>query len=379
MTPALFFFMAGAALLLAASARGTPADARGAALLALATVSLAASICTRTDIVFFTPALIALAHLVSPGRRAPLAAALSLGAAAVIYKLTATLMPHWTVADEGAAQQLRTFLANNYRASNLRFGVATFGFAAGLGLCIAVAVAVAWLARRRAWAPLIYGACFVLPTFLFWVGNSAPSRHFLHAIFGCGLFLALAGERLTASWTARRAALIPAVLALNLGVFPLAGMVARAAGWRSTCSTPSLTCWLTSHVAGGVFARHRTNQRWFTWDQARWERILGTQPEGALLIGSLPDVNGMTLFASRRGQRILRVRSSFGQDSDWLRFSVAGLKLHFWMRSPGARTDPPVRPSGPVYVLSPFPPADMAKLPAGTLDTLGWDEAFLAF
>lgn len=377
-TPALLFFMLGALLLVAAMQRGALADARGALLVGGAAAAVGVSACLRSDVLFFFSAILALAHAARPGRRAVVVSALVGGGGAGIYFVAKNLLPHSPAAGRGLVEQLAGFLANNYDVKHLLYGFAAFLFALGPGLSLALVAAVALLVHRRAFRPLAYGAVLIVPTTLFFLGNPHPSRHFLHAIVGAGLFLAIALPELFPAPAPRRWLFAPAVVALNLGLASAGGLLLRASGKELGCTQVSAKCWLATHLTEGALDRHRINQRYHGWDRARWERILATDPKDALLIGTWTELVGLRFHVARQGKRITLKQTPYGRDSEWQVLWLGDLKLYFWMRSPGARTDPAARPPGPLYLLAPFPAADRERLPRGIVDAPLWADSFEA-
>jgi hypothetical protein len=378
-TPALFSFLLGAVLLVDAAASGF----RSLVGAALGVACLAVALGTRSDVLFFMSAIPALSHAISPGRRTLLLASAAVAAAVALYLLGTTLLPSTGVASNGAAThhagvghlaaELWALITGYCQLRLVRAGLAAFCFAAGPGMCLLVAGAAAWLARRKAWSPLLHGAAIVLPTLLFWLGNPSPARHFLHADVGCALFLALAARDLPLLRPATLAPWISAVLVANLGLVPFAGAAARAAGHRDRCVTASATCWLLGQVTQGAFAHHRRNQRYIAWNRARWERLWAEGLDGALLVGTWTDVNGLKMLASAKGLRILRDQQAHGEDSEWVELTLGGHRVHFWQRSARARTDPRFTPDA-VYILAPYPPSDLAALPAGQNEAPAWRE-----
>jgi hypothetical protein len=377
-TPALFFFVLGAYLLVLGAQRGVLPDLRGGLLLGGSAIALGVSASLRSDVLFFFSALLALAHAARPDRRGVGAAAIAGVGGAGIYFVAKNLLPHSPAAGRGLVQQLVGFLANNYDVKHLLYGFAAFLFALGPGLSLALFATLALLARKRAWWPLAYGACLILPTTIFFLGNPHPSRHFLHAIVGAGFFLAIGFAHLFPAPAPRRWLFAPAVIALNLGLASFGGLLLRASGKSLGCTQVSAKCWLATHLTEGVFDRHRINQRYHGWDRERWERVLAARPGDGLLIGTWTELVGLRFHVARQGKRITLKQTPYGRDSEWQVLWLGDLKLYFWMRSPLARTDPAARPPGPIYLLAPFPAEDMAKLPRGIVDAPAWVDAFEA-
>lgn len=370
-TPALFLFMLGAVVLLVAAERGFPADARGVSLVVLSTLSVGASICTRADVVFFLPALVGLAHAVRPERRSLVGAGLAAVPAMMIYLLARKLVPASGQHPSNALQDLIGFLSTYYELRRLGLGFAWFWLVIGPGLCIALVAAIGGLLRRRRWQTLLHGLCLVGPTFAFFVGNPHPSRHFLHVIIGAAFFLAMAAEQLQPLKNARIAATVPLVIALNLGLFPLLGGVARAAGWDAG-RVSEKGRWLAMRLTQSVFAQHRTNQRYRAWDLARWERIFSRRPEGALLVGQWVDHTGLMLYSSAHDLRIIRTEGTGKASLKYVDLQIDGLTLHFWEWYPGDPVEPPVSEHGEVILLYPYSAPDLARLPHGSRDAPEW-------
>jgi hypothetical protein len=370
-TPALFLFMVGTVAMLSASERGFLVDARGVGLVALSTLAVGASICTRADSVFFLPALVALAHAVRPERRSIVAADLAVVVAMMSYIVARKLVPAVGPSHGNAIHDLVDFLATYYKPRQLGTGVAWFWLVIGPGLGLAIVAAVVGLVRRRSWTTLFHGLCLMGPTFLFFVGNPHPSRHFLHVIIGAAFFLAMAGEQLQPVKQPRIAALVPLVIALNLGLFPLFGAVAHAAGWEPA-RVSEKGSWLSVRLTQSVFQQHLTNQRFRAWDHARWERIFSKGLEGDLMIGEWVDHAGLLLYGSGRDQRILRSEKVSKDGVNYVEFLIDGVSFHFWEWYPGDPARPPVSDQGEVIILYPYSTADLAQLPRGSRDASEW-------
>lgn len=370
-TPALFLFMVGAVALLSASERGFLVDARGVGLVALTTLAVGASICTRADSVFFLPALVALAHAVRRERRSVFAAGLTVVLAMMIYIVARKIVPPVGPNHGNAIHDLINFVATFYKPRLLGTGVAWFWLVIGPGLGLAIVAAVVGLLRRRSWMTLFHGLCLMGPTFLFFVGNPHPSRHFLHVIVGAAFFLAMAGEQLQPVKQPRIATLVPLVIALNLGLFPLFGAVAHAAGWEPA-HVSEKGSWLSVRLTQSVFQQHLTNQRFRAWDHARWERIFAKGPEGDLMIGGWVDHTGLLMYSSGRDLRILRSDKVSAAGVRYLDFLIDGVGFHFWEWYPGDPAKSPVSYPPEVIILYPYSTADLAQLPRGTMDASEW-------
>jgi hypothetical protein len=370
-TPALFLFMVGTVALLSASERGFLVDARGVGLVALSALAVGASICTRADSVFFLPALVALAHAVRRERRSVVAACLAVVPAMMIYIVARKLVPAAGPHQGNAIHDLINFVAAFYKPRLLGTGVAWFWLVIGPGLGLAIVAAVVGLLRRRSWMTLFHGLCLMGPTFLFFVGNPHPSRHFLHVIIGAAFFLAMAGEQLQPVKQPRVATLVPLVIALNLGLFPLFGAVAHAAGWEPA-RVSEKGSWLSVRLTQSVFQQHVTNQRFRAWDRARWERIFSKRPEDDLMIGEWVDHTGLLMYSSGRDLRILRSDNVSANGVRYLNFMIDGVRFHFWEWYPGDPARPPVSHQREVILLYPYSPADLERLPRGSQDASEW-------
>lgn len=230
--PALALFLAGAAALFA-RAQG-PARL---ALLAFATVMLAASLMVRMELAFAFPLLV----LTQPGAETP---------RAFLRRAAETLVPclvaiglffvvRRLLLGTSASGASAAFVDQWYRLSNIPKGVGAAALAVGLGSWTAFAAALACEARGliRAglspsrWLPfgyLVAGLAVIAVAMVFWLPNPVPARHFLLAALAVAIVSAVfIARRFRLSWPAMAAIGLLIAGANQAGAAAMAPVFAR--------------------------------------------------------------------------------------------------------------------------------------------------------
>lgn len=374
---ALFFFLAASVLMVEGWAQSAYMSVRFMVMIVVASLLLAASVCIRADIIFFFPALIPLAVCAGTKRKA---AMLALGCSACFavatFLFARNLVTQSAPINANAAispmQQALTFFSSYYHLKSVIKGLIYFPFATGLGLSLLLGCLVALLLKKKLWWPLAAGTLMILPTFLFYVGNPLPSRHFLHASVGICLFLALIGAKVF-PWKCKGILWFTLILAgLNLGLAPSMAALTKIA------KIPTRN-WVLQRLTVGVFDWHRMYQDYLNWDQNRWKNLAPAFSEKQLLIGGWLENSGLLTYLARQGEtiKIKRVADTGANGPVSISFNDRRVSFLEFDPSQPYKVTSEAFPS--VIIVALLPPEQLNSLPKGALNVYPWKTQYLIF
>lgn len=374
---ALFFFLAAALLMVEGWTQFTYMNARYIVLISVAALFLAASVCIRADIIFFFPALIPLALYSGTNRKAALFALVcSAFFASVSFLIARNLVTRSAPINANAAispmQQAVTFITSYYHLKSVIKGLIYFPLATGLGISLVLVVMVALLLKKKLLWPLAAGALMIMPTFLFYIGNPLPSRHFLHASVGICLFLAFVGARLF-PWKLKGIVWFTLILAsLNLGFAPTMAALTKIA------KIPTRN-WALQRLTVGVFDWHRMYQDYLNWDQNRWKKLAPSFSEKQLLIGGWLENSGLLSYFARQNETI-KIKRVVGTGANGpVSISFNDRQVSFLELDPSQPFKVTSEAFPSVIIVALFPPEQLQSLPPGVMDVYPWKTQYLIF
>lgn len=374
---ALLIFLAAALLLVEGLVQICIARTRASVIIFASALLLAASVCIRADIIFFFPALIPLTFYVGANRKSALLAVAGTCAFALLAFLIARSMVTRSVmasttASLSPTQQARAFLVSYYHLKSVVKGMIYFPLATGLGIFLVLIITTVFLAKRKLWSLLFAGALMVIPTFLFYVGNPLPSRHFLHASVGICLFLALVGSRAIPLKTKGVVWFALILAGINLGFAPSLATLTKVA------KIPTRN-WLVQRLTVGVFDWHRMYQDYLNWDQARWKSLVPTLSEKTLMIGGWLENNGLYVHIAREGSAIKSKPMDAVSANAPTCISYSDRNLFFLGYDPSQPLKIPSGTFQAIIIVAFFPPEQQKTLPQGTLNVYPWRTQYLIF
>lgn len=370
---------AGGALPALALLRRPELGRGGAAALAFWAACFAAAFYLRVDVVLFVPVLLGVA---AAAALRPMRAVSTLSLAAAPALIAFPLLRYGREAAgvspaSALAGALAAFAGFNPGLAGYRWALA-----AGVGTVMAAPMVAVVLIRSRNRRALVAAALMIGPPLVTCAINPQPSRRFLPVIVAGGLLVAFAGAMadgrrrgdsaagyaaIDSAPAARRRLRNPLLWAWLIPLVNLVAPTALDAVARS--GLPGAANIGRGRLRHSAFDNHRARQGYLDWDRRRWDRLLAEPPEGSLLIGRWLELAGLFMNASRGDAPVRSAIVSGDGDPVRTHAVVIGARRFLFAEWYPELAAVPAAPTGPaaVFILAPYPDADIARLPPGEI------------